>query len=352
MQFDCDGCGAHLEFDADEQAMKCPYCGTMVRVERVKDPIVEHRLDEVPSRTGWERKATTIKCESCGATTVLGVELADECAFCDSPMIKRLPQHEDIITPENLVPFRIDHDEARTLYFHWIGRGFFRPGNLKKVARLDKLKGIYTPFWTYDCHTYSEWTATSGDYYYETESYTTWENGERVSKTRRVRKVRWYPSSGSRKGFYDDQLIVASKGIDYHLMFEIYPFHLDGLVTYKPEYLSGWLAEEYSIGVRQGWYIAKDNVKKDEYKRCGNDVPGDTYRNLNVNTKFSDITYKHILLPIWTASYIYKGKLYHFLINGQTGELHGYKPISWAKVAAVAITAAVSVIGIIKHFWL
>lgn len=295
---------------------------------------------------------TTIECDNCGATTSLGIKTAGECAFCGSAYVKEIPAHPGIIRPETLIPFRVDRKKAKDLFHTWLGKGFFRPSKLKKLGRLEMLKGIYTPFWTYDCNAYSTWTAESGYCYYVTETYTTYEGGKRVTKTRQVRKTRWVPSSGARDGFYNDVLIVASRGLDYHLVFKIYPFHLNQLVPYKPEYLSGWLAEEYAIDVRQGWEIAKDNVKAEERAKCAADVPGDTYRFLRVSTSLSYITYKHVLLPIWVAAYQFKNKTYHFLVNGQTGELQGYAPISWVKVGAVAALVIGIIAGLIYLFGL
>jgi hypothetical protein len=322
-----------------------------VEIIEVKDykPPEEKDFFAAPTDTGWDTEIKTIKCENCGAT-ISSNERSGECPFCDSPYVKELTKKPSIIRPENLIPFKINNKRAKDLYYEWLGKGFFRPSNLQKIGKLEQLKGIYVPFWTYDTHAHSNWTADSGYYYYETETYSDWEDGKRVTKTRQVRKTRWVPSSGARNDFYDDVLIVASKGLDYHLVFKIYPFHLQELIPYKPEFLTGWLAEDYQIDVKQGWGIAKQQVIDSQYKRCGNDVPGDTYRFLNVNTSFSNITYKHILLPIWVASYQYKDKVYNFLVNGQTGEVQGYAPISWLKVGAVAAAIAGIVGALIYYF--
>ena len=61
-------------------------------------------------------------------------------------------------------------------------------------------------------------------------------------------------------------------------------------------------------------------------------LPGDTCKNLQVQTDFSQINSDLILLPIYVLSYRYKDKLYRFLVNGQTGKTVGEKPLSWAKV--------------------
>jgi hypothetical protein len=70
---------------------------------------------------------------------------------------------------------------------------------------------------------------------------------------------------------------------------------------------------------------------------CSAQVPGDTQRNLRVNTAFSQMTYKHVLFPVWISSYRHGDKVYQFLINGQTGEVQGQAPISWIKVTLVIL---------------
>jgi hypothetical protein len=62
------------------------------------------------------------------------------------------------------------------------------------------------------------------------------------------------------------------------------------------------------------------------------------------------MTYKHVLFPVWIASYRYRDKVYHFLINGQTGEVQGQAPISWIKVALVVILVAIVVFVMVMLF--
>ena len=46
-------------------------------------------------------------------------------------------------------------------------------------------------------------------------------------------------------------------------------------------------------------------------------------------------TFKHVLLPVWVAAYIFRGKTWRFLVNGQTGEVQGEAPLSWVKMLEV-----------------
>ncbi len=54
----------------------------------------------------------------------------------------------------------------------WLGRLWFAPTGLQEYARKGrKMEGIYLPYWTFDAHVDADWTAESGYYYYETETY-------------------------------------------------------------------------------------------------------------------------------------------------------------------------------------
>ncbi|MFO7618919.1 MAG: hypothetical protein R6W91_04620 [Thermoplasmata archaeon] len=351
-QFECGSCGAHLEFDPKTQNMKCEFCQSEKIVPIEHKAIIEHDFFSAPKSLGWDRPVVSMSCQSCGATISSESGVAGKCTYCGSPYVKQTPPRADLIRPETLVTFKIDKNRANDLFKHWLGKGWFSPSNLANLARLNLIKGVYTPFWTYDTKTFSQWTAESGYYYYETETYTAMVNGRPQVRTRQVRKVRWVPSHGQRQGFYNDVLIPASRGMNQELVHKIYPFELNQLVPYKPEFLSGFMAEEYGVDLQQGWASAQNVVSSSERDKCARDVPGDTHRFLRVQTTFGDITYKHILLPVWIAAYEYKAKTYHFLVNGQTGEVQGFKPISWAKVALFVAGVAAVVAGLAYFFYL
>ena len=61
------------------------------------------------------------------------------------------------------------------------------------------------------------------------------------------------------------------------------------------------------------------------------------------------MTFKHILLPVWTAAYRYRGKSYRFVVNGQTGKVEGERPWSWVKIAFAVVLLAI-LIGTIAYF--
>ena len=44
------------------------------------------------------------------------------------------------------------------------------------------------------------------------------------------------------------------------------------------------------------------------------------------------VTFKHLLLPIWLATYRYRDQLYQILVNARTGEVQGRRPYSVWKI--------------------
>lgn len=351
--FFCLQCGAEMGWDADHKMLRCEYCGHQQEPTQTGE-IVEYDLQaflrsDQSKAHGYGIETKSIKCQQCGATTAVepGVT-STECPFCGSNVVLEQETAADIIQPESLIPFQISQQVALRKYREWLGRGIFRPGDLARRAGRGQLYGVYLPFWTFDAEAFSRWRAEAGYYYYETETYTTTEDGKRVTKTRQVRKTRWEPAWGQHSGSYDDVLVYATNSIDQKILERIYPFETNKLVPYASQYLTGWRAEQYQIALREGWDIGQRKIEDNEHDACAGQIPGDTYRNLHVNTTISDVTFKHVLLPVWIASYPYKGKVYRYMVNGQTGRVEGQKPISWIRVA-IAVVIVLIIIAVIVY---
>jgi predicted RNA-binding Zn-ribbon protein involved in translation (DUF1610 family) len=357
VKFPCPKCGAEIDFDAEQGALVCAYCGHTAPVPVTEQEILEYDLQAAlaemvaaPQETGYGDDKRSIKCESCGAVNTMDPNIiSTECAFCGSNQVVPQDQVAQVIKPKSLLPFQVDQDQAVTLFRQWLGRGFFRPNPVKKIARdaRARVQGVYLPFWTFDAYTSSQWRAEAGYYYYETESYwATDDQGKRVRRTRQVQRVRWEPASGFLPLSFDEVLVPATTSLEWDMVERIYPFDTKALVPYDPGFLSGWGAEAYTVDLKDAWATGQEIIERRVWQACAREVPGDTQRNLHVDTAFSNMTYKHVLFPVWIASYRYRDKVYHFLVNGQTGEVQGQAPISWIKVALVVILAAI-VFGIL-----
>ena len=133
--------------------------------------------------------------------------------------------------------------------------------------------------------------------------------------------------------------VEASAGLPRDLAESIEPFPTADLVAYEPSYLSGFLAEEYAVGVKEALGVAESRMRAAIESACAAEVPGDTYRNLEVRTEFSGVACKTALLPVWIAAYQYGGKPFRFLVNGVTGRVAGNAPYSWVKIGLAVLAA-------------
>ena len=122
-----------------------------------------------PQEMGYGGDKRSIKCESCGAVNTLDANVVStECAFCGSNQVVPQEHVAQVVKPESLLPFQVEQAKAVVLFRAWLGRGFFRPNPVKKIAKdaEARLQGVYLPFWTFDAYTSSWWRADAGYYYY------------------------------------------------------------------------------------------------------------------------------------------------------------------------------------------
>jgi DNA-directed RNA polymerase subunit RPC12/RpoP len=342
LDFPCRACGAKLTWNPDTDSLACEHCGATQAVPRADVQIVERPLEAVgEAARGLGAGQRALRCTNCGATVELqAATTAEICVFCGSANVLAQESNRNLLRPESLVPLDVGRATVEKNFRAWLRSLWFRPNALKSIERFDAL-GVYVPYWTFDARVHSDWSADAGYYYYVTVMVPT----KRGLRPQRVRKIRWVPAWGQRDDVYDDVLVHASAGVPEALAAKLGAWDTKALVPYRPEYLAGWRAEEYQVDLEQGWTRARDFMVQTQRSRCSGDVPGDTQRDLRVRNEFAETRWKHVLLPIWSLSYRFRGKSYTVLVHGQTGRVHGEAPWSWVKILAlvVGILAAVGV---------
>jgi hypothetical protein len=350
-KFSCPACGAEAIWNAAKQALVCPFCGTIspAKLDSNAGGIVEHDLvtalrGVTDDKRGWQTEKRYVKCQSCQAISVLDPNRqAQRCEFCGSAQLVAYEQTKDAIRPESVLPFKVSEDNARDGIRGWYGKLWLAPNALKRRALTDTVKGIYLPYWTFDAQVDATWTAEAGHYYYTTETHT--DNGGRT-QTRQVQHVRWEPAAGRLQHFFDDDLVCASVGVHPELLRGIEPFPTKELVAYDAGYVAGWVVERYQIDLVSAAKAAREAMDAKLRQVCGAQVPGDTYRNLEVQANYSGQTFKHILAPVWLLSYTFGAKAFQAVMNGVSGAIEGEYPKSWIKVTllVLGILVAVSIV--------
>jgi hypothetical protein len=349
----CPDCGGEMEWNAGKQVFACPFCG-FISKEQPGGPdatgeIREHDLEATINAVGDERRgygtqSVHVKCTSCQAISVFEPgRVAQRCAFCGSPSLVAYEETRDPITPESLLPVKLSEAQVRDLLKQWYASRWFAPDALRRRALTDTLQGIYLPYWTFDARAYSQWTAESGDHYWDTELFSD-ANGNR--QTRQVQKTRWYPSSGELNHFFDDDLVPGTVGVRIDLLRSVEPFPTDQLKAYDAAYVRGWVVERYQVDLRRASDTSRAAMDQAMYSMCGQQVPGDTYRNLNVDTRYDARTFKHILVPVWLVTYTLGARTFQTIVNGYTGRIAGDRPISWMKIFCYVILPILVILGL------
>ncbi len=347
--FPCGGCGAKLTFAPGTHTLKCEYCGHTNEIHESDERIEE--LDFETSLKALEGKQETfteehVRCDKCGAEQNLPSNVfASMCSFCGADIVSKSYANRRI-KPKSMIPFGIDKRKAQDDFRAWVRKLWLAPGELKKYAESDAaVTGMYIPFWTYDCRTSTDYRGERGENYYTNETREVRNaQGETVTQTERVQHTNWTPASGHVDYFHDDVLVLASQTLPRELRGATTAWDLKALVPYQAEFVSGYRAEAYQVGLADGYPLAKEQIDSKIYSLVRADIGGDAQRVNDLSTRYSEIKFKHVLLPVWVSAYRFRNKTYRFLVNGQTGEVAGESPLSWQKVTWLVVGIIIVVV--------
>ncbi len=345
----CSNCSANLKFKPGTESLVCEYCNTQNTISAKATEVIEndyHQFLNENSAAVPKQDLSVCKCSNCGASTTLPQNVTSSaCPYCDTPLIIQNASTCSIVKPKYLLPFKIERNQAKDKFVGWVKGLWFAPNKLKDYAAhsAEKLNGVYMPFWTYDSDTTTNYSGSRGEYYYVTERYTD-SNGK--TQTRSVRHTRWYPASGTVRNNFDDVLVCASNSLPQKLTHDLEPWDLNELTEYDNKFLAGFLSESYQINLESGFETAKKIMNGTITSSVNSDIGGDVQTINSMNTSYNDITFKHILLPLWISAYKYNNKTYRFTINARTGEVQGERPYSAWKIffLVVSIIAAIAAI--------
>ncbi len=358
----CPNCGSALNFSIDDGKLKCVSCASLYTEEEMKkyaeklEKLAEEKqktdvpdaVDEVyvdvdeevepeEKREGsisWGDTSDEMmetegmngyKCESCGGTIMAEEEqAATRCPYCDNPVV--LPDKVGgMLKPDLIIPFAIKKNEMRTRMAGFLKKKFLIPKDFRSTNRIDNTTGIYVPFWFFDAKISASisYDATT------THSYT--------SGDYRITETKHYICQ--REGDIDFEKIPAdaSEAMKDEYMDSIEPFDYAGLKAFDPMYLAGFMADKYSVTREECMPRVVDRMHSSCQTEFGKTVRG--YGSYHVtrsniyNREEGKVLYA--MLPVWLMSMRYKGKVYEFVMNGQTGKFVGDLPISIGRCAVM-----------------
>ncbi len=349
-RFPCDNCGADFRFSPEQNLLVCDHCGNNSEMvadgpwggTAIKELDFQDAINNLlPLQEMEETRVST--CPNCAAQVEFDPNThASECPFCATPVVTDTGTHRHI-KPKGLLPFSLDEEAARDAMTEWLGKLWFAPNGLQEYARKGrKLEGIYVPYWTFDAETETDYTGQRGTVYYETRTVT--RDGK--TETERVQKIRWRSVSGRVARFFDDVLVMASHALPKRFTEALEPWDLAAMEPYRPEFLAGFRAEAYTVDLDEGFHDARAQMDRVIERDIKFDIGGDRQRISSADTRVWDVTFKHVLLPVWMAAYKYRGKSYRFVVNGRTGRVRGERPWSAWKIATAVVLGLIVAGGV------
>lgn len=342
----CPSCAAAIGYDPETHMLKCEYCGYTEQIEfNAEEDVVKEQDFEDATLTGdhsWGAEKKKVVCNSCGAEAIYdALQTSSVCEYCGSNHVMEASA-EDAMAPNGVVGFLISVAEAGKRFTSWIKGKWFTPSKAKKSAKPEAFTSIYLPYWTFDADTTTVYSAKYG------RDRTV---RDRNGNTRTV--TDWYHTSGVYGEFIDDCLVCGTDRHNADIIDRIEPFDTAACVAYKPEYVSGHIAERYTIGIKSAWESAKNKIQSRLRSNISEKIlrehNADRVSGLTLRTTYSNKKYKYIMLPVWMSTFTYKNKVFRFMVNGQTGKVGGKAPVSPIRVA-IAVALGLVVLGGLWYF--
>ncbi|MFX0578286.1 hypothetical protein [Nocardia nepalensis] len=351
--YPCRACGGQLVFDPAGQDLLCPHCGNRSPITVPDQPVSARELHSAMAEL--RAQVTTVAgpqlsgerevvCQNCGGhTTFTGTLTATRCPYCATPI-----QRDDVhnaparLPVDGVIPFAVGEKQARELVEKWINGRWFAPSEFKRYRQLGSFASVYTAYFTYDADTRTHYTGDRGEEY-EVEVGS---GDERRTETR----VRWYPVSGAVHNEFADLPVLANDGFDRDRIKALEPWPIPEAKAFTPEYVAGHLCRTYDHDAEQSFPEAEQRMRDVIEHTARDDIGGDRQRIHNLDVVWNRLAYKHLLLPIWLLTVIYTGRPFQVYVNGITGEVHGDRPWSKAKIVAAVLLALAVVAAIVMLY--
>lgn len=350
VQYKCPNCSAELKFDAGQQLFGCEYCRSLFTEPEIKEVCKQNEEIDL-SRTIEERQIEDdfvehtglYVCQSCGAQIIADEQTAATfCYYCHNPVILQ-GRLSGEYKPHSVLPFQVTREAALAGFQAWCKKRWFVPKDFKSNQQLEKMVGLYVPFWVSDC-------TVKADVYAIGKQVSSWTSGNyRYTKTKEY-EVR-------RCGTVGFQGIPAdgSKRIEDALMEAIEPFDYTKVCNFSMAYLSGFMADKYDVDKAGVFPRVRNRAIQGTDQIIRGTMTGYTsvsVQNSQMNVLRTD--WKYMLLPVWFATFHYKGKVYEFAINGQSGKQAGTPPLDAKRLALFAVLCGVAttILGAIVGWFL
>ncbi len=338
--YQCPACTGPLHYDGTSGKLKCDYCGKQYEPDEIEKLYAEkeNQWDYSALQNSWGKDQNGMKaynCPSCGAELICEeTTAASSCPYCGNPSI--IPgQFSGCLKPDYIIPFKLAKKQAEeNLKKHYQKKPFL-PSAFKRSTHIEKIQGVYVPFWLFD-------GTAEGNMTFHGEKKRIYTRGDQE-----ITEIKHYQIYREGSLPFEKVPVDASEKMDDAYMDSIEPYDYKDLTEFSKAYLPGYLADKYDV------HAEACEARAD--KRCQNTLKDALCRSVQGYTSFQPVneniqiqkgTVHYGLFPVWILYTRWNEADYLFMMNGQTGKMAGDLPVSKVKMAGsfTLITAILTVI--------
>ena len=334
LDYKCPTCNAVILYNAKNKKWNCEYCGNQYTIEDLKKynkvKKIEENIEDINEETTPEY--ITYHCKDCGAEIIADAQTsATFCVYCGNTAILK-SKLVGKFAPDMIIPFKKEKQIAINEFKNLSKGRPLVPKGFNNEKNIERIRGIYIPFWIYDI-------CVDGEIVLDAKDVSTWSSGNyRYTKTDTYSLIR----DGS-MNFYKIP-VDGSTRFDNNIMNTLEPFNYNELEEFNYAYLSGCYAEKYdqhsdelyNFVANRAVNSAKSIMSQSSKVFTTKVIVKDTLKPIPLNKKY-------VLLPVWMVNVKYKDKMYIFAMNGQTGEFIGDIPIDVKKTILFSILIFIGV---------
>ena len=320
--YKCPTCDAELTFDPERQAFRCDYCGS--RFSEQEMARMEPQEESAEQTAPDEPDAVVYTCPSCGAEVMTDDSTAATFCFCCHNPVVLSGRLGGSLKPDQVLPFAFDREEAVARFRSWVRKKKFLPRAFFSEEQIQKLSGVYYPYWLTDCTLQVNMEA-------DARNVRTWRTGNI-----RYTETSFYRVSRAGSVQFADLAKNALKNSNAALVEAVQPFDRKKMRPFTMAYLSGFLAEKRDIEHKELESGIAAETKGYAQTLLRENVRGYTAVNVrDFRANVADMKARYALLPVWVLTYRHKETLYYYVMNGQTGKVCGRLPVSFGKLSAL-----------------
>ena len=328
--YKCPNCDGGLVFDPESGTYACEYCLSKFTQEELMAESQSAEAEQSEKTVGEEwaeteksqESAVVYHCPSCGAEIMTDeTTAATFCFYCHNPVVLS-GRLEGEYLPDGIIPFKITKEEAIERFQEWIQKKKFIPRGFYSKRQIEKMSGVYFPYWIYGCETESYMNGTAKD-------IRVWRVGDveytetKIFSVRRAGRVRFrhLPKTALEKAQN-----AMLKGI--------FPYEFGAMEKFHMGYLSGFQAEKRDIEKSSLTQEIRRDIENFAQKRMRDTISGhNSFSMESSNHAVMEEKFQYTLLPVWVLTYRERGsQVYYFAMNGQTGEIVGKLPVHKKKL--------------------